>query len=119
MQQSKYFAKDIPHPMYFDNTDENCKKGIFMLGWSNLTMLKWRAVTYRLFRELLVPLELILQHTFFSCASFLSDYLGNEKDNSTALFLRCKPAFNPNAIHKYVVWVSQRKLTCSHIAIKI
>lgn len=70
MQQSKYFAKDLPHPTYFDNADENCKKGYLCVRLKQLTMLKWRAVIYRLFRELFVPLELILQHTFSPMPAF-------------------------------------------------
>lgn len=78
------------------------KKLIFILGWSNLIIIKWTTVTYRLFRELFVPLELILQHTF-PYTSFPS--IWEMKNVTTSLFLKCKLVFNSNATYKYVIWV--------------
>lgn len=59
--------------------------------------MKWTAVTYRLFRELLVPPELTLQCTFSPAPAFHL-IIWEMKKVTTSPFQKCKPAFNPNAM---------------------
>jgi len=83
MQQSKYFEKNIPHPMYFYNADDNCKKYYLHVRLKQFNYVKMERCYTQIFQGITCSFRINFTTHFFPYTSFLSDYQGNKKDNFT------------------------------------
>lgn len=80
MQQSNYFAEGMPHPTYFD-VDENGKKCYFHVRLKQFNYNEMDSCYIQTFQGITCSSRINFTVHFFTCTSFPSDYLGNEKGN--------------------------------------
>lgn len=79
------------------------KQGFLHARLQHFKFLKIESCYIQTFQGILFSFRINFTTHFSPYTSFRPDYLGNQKANSTALFLKCKPASSLNATHEYVI----------------